>query len=75
MEGCCSNYPVGWRVVARTTPLVVVVVSVGVRTFLIVVPVETLILVSLVVVPPLVGVSSLVIVSTLRVVSTQVVVV
>ena len=64
---------VGWRVVARTTPLVVV--GVGVRTSLVVVPVVTPILVPLVVVPPLVVVSTLVIVSTLRVTRTQVVVV
>ena len=73
MIGQCLRVKVGWRVVARTTLLVVV--GVGVRTSLIVVPVETPILVSLVVVPPLICVSTLVIVSTLRVVSTQVVVV
>ena len=73
MIGRRLRVKVGWRVVARTTPLVVV--GVGVRTSLIVVSIETPILISLVVVPPLIGVSSLVIVSTLKVVSTQVVVV
>ena len=70
----CLRAKVVWRVVARTTPLVVVV-GVSIWPSLIVVPIETPILISLVVVPPLIVVSSLVIVSTLRVVSTQVVVV
>ena len=70
----CLRVKVVWRVVARTTPLVVGV-GVGIWPSLIVIQIETPILISLVVVPPLIVVSSLEIGSTMRVVSTQVVVV